>query len=56
MRISRTQLAMKACPYRAAFYAKLGAPAAKVEQDLAAWLAALEAIIARTEAFYEKGN
>lgn len=47
---------MKACPYRAVFYAKLGEPLEKVESELALWLEALEKLIARLEAFYEKGN
>ncbi|KAF9010622.1 glycolipid transfer protein domain-containing protein [Cyathus striatus] len=57
-------VAMKACPYRADFYAKLavdpagGAPASqeKVNEELDQWLAALNSIVARVEAFYEKGN
>lgn len=47
---------MKACPYRAVFYEKLGSPQDKVESELALWLTALTTLIARTEAFYEKGN
>lgn len=47
---------MKACPYRAVFYAKLGEPLEKVEEELALWLDALERLIARLEAFYENGN
>lgn len=38
------------------FYAKLGSPVEKVEEELALWLAALEKLIASLEAFYEKGN
>ncbi|KAH9485081.1 Glycolipid transfer protein B [Psilocybe cubensis] len=57
-------VAMKACPYRADFYAKLaadpdgGAPATqeKLNEELDKWLAALSNIVARVEAFYEKGN
>jgi len=57
-------VAMKACPYRADFYAKLaadpdgGEPAsqAKLNEELDKWLAALSTIVARMEAFYEKGN
>lgn len=60
----RPQVAMKACPYRAAFYAKLaadpaGGPAAsqeKLDADLNRWLAALSNIVTRVENFYEKGN
>jgi len=55
---------MKACPYRADFYAKLvedksGGPPASVEklnQQLDEWLAALEAIVKRMEEFYTKGG
>ncbi len=54
---------MKACPYRADFYAKLaadpsGGPAAsqeKLNEELDKWLSALADIVARMEAFYEKG-
>ncbi|KAF8915602.1 glycolipid transfer protein domain-containing protein [Mucidula mucida] len=56
-------VAMKACPYRADFYAKLaadpsGGPAAsqeKLNEELDKWLSALADIVARMEAFYEKG-
>jgi hypothetical protein len=55
---------MKACPYRADFYAKLaadptGGPSASQEtlnEELNKWLAALSAIVTRMEAFYEKGG
>lgn len=55
---------MKACPYRAAFYAKLvedksGGPAAseeKLNQQLDKWLEALDAIVKRMEDFYAKGK
>ncbi|KAF4621369.1 hypothetical protein D9613_000314 [Agrocybe pediades] len=57
-------VAMKACPYRADFYAKLaadpagGPPASqeKLNEELDKWLAALSSIVARVQAFYEKGN
>ncbi|GAA6061851.1 hypothetical protein JCM10212_000768 [Sporobolomyces blumeae] len=49
-------LAMKACPYRADFYAKLGPPTANVDQELVKWNTALGDIIQRVEAFYAKGN
>ncbi|KAF7315860.1 putative glycolipid transfer protein [Mycena indigotica] len=57
-------VAMKACPYRADFYAKLaadpaGGPAAsqdKVNEELDKWLAALANIVTRMESFYEVGN
>jgi len=55
---------MKACPYRADFYKKLasdpdgGEPASdeKLNTELNKWLAALDAIVTRVQAFYEKGN
>ena len=50
------QLAMKACPYRKDFYGKLGPPTAPVDEELSKWNSALGEIIARLEAFYEKGN
>ncbi|KAL0067364.1 hypothetical protein AAF712_005592 [Marasmius tenuissimus] len=57
-------VAMKACPYRADFYAKLaadpagGEPASqeKVNEELDKWLAALDSIVKRMEDFYEKGG
>ncbi|GAA5911122.1 GLTP domain-containing protein [Sporobolomyces salmoneus] len=49
-------LAMKACPYRADFYAKLGPPTSNVDEELVKWNSALGEIIARMEAFYAKGN
>ncbi|KAH3663748.1 hypothetical protein OGAPHI_005150 [Ogataea philodendri] len=50
------KLAMKACPYRADFFAKLGADQEKVAQQLEEWLSALEKIVAEIMAFFEKGN
>ena len=44
-------VAMKACPYRADFYAKLGGDAARVAAELRAWLGALERIVAVLHAF-----
>ncbi|GAA5830279.1 hypothetical protein JCM3766R1_002853 [Sporobolomyces carnicolor] len=49
-------LAMKACPYRADFYAKLGPPTSNVDQELVKWNSALGEIITNLEAFYAKGN
>ncbi|KAG6831724.1 hypothetical protein H0H87_004275 [Tephrocybe sp. NHM501043] len=57
-------VAMKACPYRADFYTKLaadpsgGAPATpeKLDEELNKWLAALAAIVAKVQAFYEAGD
>lgn len=45
-------LAMKACPYRKDFYAKLGEPQEMVHQELEKWLAALEKIVKRMQAYY----
>lgn len=55
---------MKACPYRADFYAKLaedkseGQPASeeKLNEQLNEWLAALDGIVKRMEDFYAKGK
>ena len=55
---------MKACPYRADFFAKLradpaGGPTASEEksnEELDKWLAALASIVTRLETFYEKGG
>ncbi|KAF8198061.1 glycolipid transfer protein domain-containing protein [Pholiota molesta] len=57
-------VAMKACPYRADFYAKLaadpeGGPSAsqdKLNEELNAWLAALSSIVARVQTFYVEGK
>ncbi|KAG5653526.1 hypothetical protein H0H81_012600 [Sphagnurus paluster] len=57
-------VAMKACPYRNDFYTKLAADPAggppatqeKLDEELNKWLAALAAIVARMEEFYEKGG
>ncbi|KOS16091.1 het-c2 protein [Malassezia pachydermatis] len=46
-------LAMKACPYRKDFYAKLGPSEEKVRPQLSEWLEALEKIVARMHQFYE---
>ncbi|KNZ53493.1 hypothetical protein VP01_3225g2 [Puccinia sorghi] len=48
-------LAMKACPYRADLFEKLG-PKEKVDVELERWLAGLEKIVGQIEKFYEKGN
>ena len=55
---------MKACPYRADFYAKLaedksGGPPASEEdltKKLGEWLRALQGIVERMEAFYTNGE
>ncbi|PFH49754.1 hypothetical protein AMATHDRAFT_146877 [Amanita thiersii Skay4041] len=57
-------VAMKACPYRSEFYAKLaadpdgGAPASqeRVDEALNKWLTALSAIVEQMETFYESGG
>jgi hypothetical protein len=57
-------VAMKACPYRADFYAKLaadpdGGPSASqavLAEALDKWLAALAAIVQKIEAFYAAGG
>ncbi|KAI8825990.1 glycolipid transfer protein domain-containing protein [Fimicolochytrium jonesii] len=49
-------LAMKACPYRKEFYAKLGSDEAKVQAEEEKWLAALERIVAILNAFYKQGG
>ncbi|EPQ31857.1 uncharacterized protein PFL1_00056 [Pseudozyma flocculosa PF-1] len=49
-------LAMKACPYRKDFYAKLGSPPERVDEELKRWLAALEKIVQTMQDFYTQGN
>ncbi|KZP34427.1 glycolipid transfer protein [Athelia psychrophila] len=57
-------VAMKACPYRKDFYAKLAADPAggeaasdeKLNEDLDKWLAGLDAIVTRIQAFYVEGK
>ena len=51
-----TQLAMKACPYRKDFYAKLGPPSAPIDSELDKWNSALGAILDRLEQFYVAGK
>ncbi|ODV85634.1 hypothetical protein CANARDRAFT_28392 [[Candida] arabinofermentans NRRL YB-2248] len=50
------KLAMKACPYRADFFAKLGADQTKVLEQMKAWLQALESIVTSILEFFESGN
>jgi hypothetical protein len=50
------QLAMKACPYRATFYPKLGQPQDVVMEKLEAWLSALEGIVKKEEGVYKSGG
>ncbi len=62
--VAHIKVAMKACPYRKDFYAKLaadpdgGAPASmeRLKEALNKWLAALSAIVKQMEAFYEEGG
>jgi hypothetical protein len=43
---------MKACPYRADFYKKLGPDQAKVDKQMKGWLDALEKIVNDMKAVY----
>ncbi|KAF8985870.1 hypothetical protein BGZ46_000973 [Entomortierella lignicola] len=45
-------VAMKACPYRSDFYAKLGSDQSLVQQDLSAYLGGLRTIVVDIQAFY----
>lgn len=54
---------MSACPYRLEFYHKLAAEPdgavsadAALDENLDKWLAALDAIVTRLQAFYETGG
>ncbi|KAH7909295.1 glycolipid transfer protein domain-containing protein [Hygrophoropsis aurantiaca] len=57
-------VAMTACPYRKDFFVKLAAdpnggepvPDDKLAEDLKSWLAGLESIVQRIEAFYAEGK
>lgn len=50
------QLAMKACPYRATFYPKLGQPQEEVMPKLEAWLKALYEIVEKEEGVFKAGS
>ncbi|EGV61512.1 hypothetical protein PSN45_000186 [Yamadazyma tenuis] len=50
------KLAMKACPYRKDFFAKLGPDQEKVTKQLTAWLDALENIVKIIVDFFASGN
>lgn len=52
-RDTHSKLAMKACPYRKDFYAKLGPSEESVRAPLLEWLTALENIVATMQKFYE---
>ena len=43
---------MKACPYRADFYKKLGDDQAKVDKQMTVWLDALEKIVDDMKSVY----
>lgn len=45
-------MAMKACPYRADFYTKLGSDQGLVKEDLSAYLKGLNKIVADIQAYY----
>jgi hypothetical protein len=47
---------MKACPYRATFYPKLGQPQDVVMEKLEAWLAALEELVKKEEGVFKSGG
>ena len=55
---------MKACPYRKAFFEKLAADPdggeavapEKLDEEFNKWLAALAAIVARLQKFYQEGG
>ncbi|ORX34589.1 glycolipid transfer protein domain-containing protein [Kockovaella imperatae] len=49
-------LAMKACPYRATFYPKLGSPEDVVKVKMEEWLTALENIVAHMEKVFRDGK
>ncbi|KAF9973321.1 hypothetical protein BGZ73_003433 [Actinomortierella ambigua] len=48
--------AMKACPYRADFYAKLGADQAVVQEDMKKWLQGLRKVVEDIQKFYASGK
>lgn len=50
------KLAMKACPYRKDFFAKLGDDQTKVLEQLKEWLDALAKIVNIIMTFYASGN
>ncbi|KAJ3022961.1 hypothetical protein HKX48_004719 [Thoreauomyces humboldtii] len=49
-------LAMKACPYRKDFYARLGNDQEKVYADMEKWLTALEKLVVNLNTFYVQGG
>ncbi|KAJ1498823.1 hypothetical protein HMI54_012347, partial [Coelomomyces lativittatus] len=49
-------MAMKACPSRASFFAKLGSDMNQVSQAMDSWLKGLEKILAILVQFYQEGK
>ncbi|KAK9709431.1 hypothetical protein K7432_009058 [Basidiobolus ranarum] len=47
-------LAMKACPYRKDFYAKLGSDLPTVQAEMNEWLTSLESLVAQMMEFFQK--
>ena len=50
------QLAMKACPYRKDFYAKLGSNTDEVYEAMLIWLGGLERDVAILNTFFTTNN
>lgn len=50
------KLAMKACPYRADFFKKLGDPLDTVVAQLKAWVQGLAAVVTQIMDFFKSGN
>ncbi|EJC99681.1 glycolipid transfer protein [Fomitiporia mediterranea MF3/22] len=52
------QVALRACPYRRDFYSRIaqGGSQEKLDEELARWLAGLDAIVQRMAKFYESGG
>ncbi|KAG0240855.1 hypothetical protein BGW41_006610 [Actinomortierella wolfii] len=48
--------AMKACPYRKDFYAKLGDDQAVVQEDMKKWLQGLRKVVEDIQKFYSSGK
>lgn len=44
---------MKACPYRAIFYPKLGSPESEVQAELKEWLDGLDKIVEQMSVYYK---
>lgn len=50
------KLAMKACPYRKDFFAKLGDDLSKVNEQLQDWVSSLESVVDHIMKFFDSGN